>query len=250
MKQDIMLEINKHWAGVLRCSLAQISMPGISIVPKASAAEIVQEEILILKSRLCSIIEVPITWVDLVLPALHKIPRLVGVSAKRLVPLLDQGLFELNLQERFYDLYAGNGVSLAQVPQNGCVVRPVLEKDFPFEKNLTKSARLSLESGIVNQNRQALGCFFGDNLQVAAITSLAGKKIMNIEIFSDQNHINQEALQSLLSEISRKAAAQEKILRVRCRTQDEKLLLLLNISGFSKMHTLESLVVYVPEVIF
>ena len=249
MKQDIMLEINKHWAGVLRCSLAQVSMPGISIVPKASAEKMVQEEVLIVKSRLCSIVEVPQAWVDLILPALHKIPRLVGVSAKRLLPLLDHNLFELSLQERYYDFYAGNEVSLAQYASNDSEVLPVLEEDILFEEISQKSERLFSESGMVNESRQALGCFIGKNLQAAARISLAGRKIMHVEIFSAQNPTQKRVLETLLAEISRKAAEQDKILRVRCRAQEENKFSFLNVSGFYKMHTLESLVVRVPEAV-
>ena len=247
MKQDIMLEINKHWASVLRCSLAQVSMPGISIVPKASAAETVQEEILIVKSRLCSIIEVPITLVDQILPALNKIPRLVGVSAKRLVPLLDQDLFELELRERCCDFYAGNGIFLTTYLKSDCVICPVLIKNLPFQMDWTGSDRLRSESGLDKQDTQALGCFIGNDLQAAATISLAGKRIMQVEIFSDQDHLKKEVLQALLSEVSRRAAVQDKILRIRCRIQDENTLSFLNVSGFSKLHTLESLVVCLPE---
>ena len=107
-----MLEIQKYWAHALNCNMAQVCMPGISIVPMSENVGIGEKKITIVKSRLNSVLLVPEEMLSQVRPAIEKIPRLIGVSAKRLTALIDPLELQLEPAEKDYIYYLEPGASL------------------------------------------------------------------------------------------------------------------------------------------
>ncbi|MCJ7625027.1 MAG: hypothetical protein MUO76_16120 [Anaerolineaceae bacterium] len=242
-QQTMMQVINRYWAQKLNCDEVQIASPGISIVPKIDKTRLNSDSIFIFKGRFASVLKVPEFYIGFVIPAVNNIPKLVGVSGKRLMALIRSEHLSVNLQSIFYDYYLPLSNFRVHHPDNNFVIRRLSVEDRGSLNALFCECRPEeVEIADISLNDPAVfGCYNAKGLVSVASSLLINEAIADVKFLTHPANRGKGLGKSVLSALCEWGMDQGYIMRFHGCPGNSSAAGLVRGIGFMKYHTLENL---------
>ena len=242
---NMMQIINNYWAKTLSCDLYQIASPGISIVSKPEPDLDQPGTIFIFKGRYASVLNVPTSYIDYVVPVVKKIPRLIGVSGKRLMALIRSDHISVRLRYSYYDYYLPSSNFLLHHPGDGFSIRKLSQKDIGSLKTLLSRYQPEeiTDLKISFDDPAVYGCFDNHSEELIAVASLSPVDgiIAEVRVLTDHSYRRKGIGKAVVSALCEWGLERDYVLRFQSQPGNESASALARGIGFVKCHTLESL---------